>query len=285
MSTAARQTLVSVLTPSMNQGQWLGENLTSVASQTHPAIEHIVMDGGSDDESLTLLAAASRNVAWRSEPDAGQTDALIKAFEASRGAVIGWLNSDDAYYSRTSVAAAVQAFADRPEVDVLYGHSAVVDADGRLLHFNWVPGYHGSVLKIHNYIVQPAVFIRRSALEKHGFVDPTYQYAMDRELWLRLARHCRFERIDRVVAIDRHQEARKSYTRLDLYEPDKERLEAEHGIARPGVRLKALKVSFRLAGMSLAARRNAPEEHAFRLSVPPRRRLAVQQTLLPRHRI
>ena len=87
------------------------------------------------------------------------------------------------------------------------------------------------------------------------------------------------------MAIDRHHDARKSYTRLDLYEPDRERLEADHHVAGPGVRLKALKVSFRLAGLSLAARRSAPEDHAFRLSVPPRRRLAVQQTLLPRHRI
>ena len=90
--------LVSILTPSFNQAAWLGDNLRSVACQTYPDIEHVVMDGGSTDGSVDILRAAGDSIVWRSEPDRGQSDAINKAFSLSHGEIIGWINSDDAYF-------------------------------------------------------------------------------------------------------------------------------------------------------------------------------------------
>lgn len=244
--------LVSVLTPSFNQARWLGDNLRSVAEQNYPHVEHVVMDGGSTDGSVELLRRAAGNLRWRSEPDRGQADALNKAFAESRGDIIGWLNSDDAYFSPSAVADAVEAFRD-PGAGVVYGHAAIVNADGLILQAVWVPRFHRALLRRYDFLIQPAVFVRRAVLGDR-LVDDRYDYAMDYELWLRLAEKHRFVRLDRILAIDRHYPARKAYARLDLLVSDLARLRAERGIldgpaTRVGV--KPLKVLFRLMGLRL----------------------------------
>ena len=90
--------LVSILTPSYQQGRYLADNLKSVGQQSYAPIEHIVRDGGSTDETVEILRSAGVNVRWVSKRDGGQTDALNQALAESRGDIIGWLNSDDFYY-------------------------------------------------------------------------------------------------------------------------------------------------------------------------------------------
>src|SRR4051812_39998136 len=95
--------LVSIITPSYNQGQWIADNLASVQSQSYPNIEQIVMDGGSKDATLEILAGAAANVRTTSEPDDGQCDAINKAFAATSGEIVGWINSDDGYFYADAV--------------------------------------------------------------------------------------------------------------------------------------------------------------------------------------
>ena len=116
MVAGATGPLVSVVTPSYNQGRWLADNLRSVAMQSYSAIEHVVMDGGSTDGSRDILASASPAVVWDSGPDGGQSDAINKAFSRSTGEIIGWLNSDDAYFSGDVVARAVEVFENIPRL-------------------------------------------------------------------------------------------------------------------------------------------------------------------------
>ena len=245
--------LVSVLTPSFNQARWLGDNLRSVAEQSYTNVEHIVMDGGSTDGSLEMLRNAGAAVRWRSEPDRGQSHALNKAFAESTGEIIGWLNSDDAYFDTEAVAAAVRIFAMHPEVDLVYGHAALVNADGLILQLMWTPPFHYGLLRRSNFIVQPTAFVRRSAITGL-FADESFDYMMDRELWLRLGKDSQARRLNRIVAIDRHHLARKAYTRLDLAEADGKRLVQMYGVPASGRhewRLKAINVCFRLVGASL----------------------------------
>lgn len=245
--------LVSVLTPSLNQARWLEDNLRSVALQTYPHIEHIVMDGGSTDGSVGILERSRAPIRWRSEPDSGQSHALNKALANSRGEIIGWLNSDDAYFRRDAVKLAVETFRRHPQAAVVYGHAALVNADGLILHMIWVPRFDARVLRTHNFIVQPAAFIRRSAIGAN-LADHAFDYAMDRELWLRLAADEQFVRVDHVLAVDRHHSQRKSLVRHDLAQIDAARLVAMYGVPRgpmTRLRLKALKVAFRLAGLSV----------------------------------
>lgn len=245
--------LVSIISPSFNQASWLSDCLRSVEEQDYPYLEHVVMDGGSTDGSVDVLRARSRPaLIWRSEPDRGQSSALNKALEASSGEIIGWLNSDDGYFSPSVVSRVVSLFQRHPDVAVVYGHAVLVSADGLLLQILWVPPFSATLLKVHDFLVQPGVFVRRSALVDK-FADPTFDYAMDYELWLRLARRHRFARINTIVAIDRHHPSRKSYVNADVGESDHQRLQLRYGVAGgPWGHLarKATKILLRLCGVS-----------------------------------
>jgi len=275
--------LVSVLTPSFNQARWLGDNLQSVRRQTYEHIEHIVMDGGSTDGSVALLESeAGPGVAWRSEPDGGQSNAINKAFDASHGQIIGWLNSDDAYFPRDAVQQAVDLFELYPEIGVVYGHAALVNADGLLLQTMWAPPFNRRLLPLHNYIVQPTAFVRRNIIEG-PFVDEAFDFSMDRELWLRLARRTRFTRLNRIVAIDRQHPARKS-SLPDVFEGDRRELSKRYGLVQrrtARAELKAWKIAFRLAGLSLV-REATTASLAFDGHVDSVANLVRRQTITPR---
>jgi glycosyltransferase involved in cell wall biosynthesis len=227
-----RSPLVSVLTPSFNQAAYIGDTLGSVACQTYPSIEHIVMDGGSTDGSVDILKAAGDSVTWRSEPDRGQCDAINKAFALARGEIIGWLNSDDAYFDCTVVQQVVSAFEADARIDVVYGHAVRTAADGRVVYVLWTPAFSYRRIKLLNFLVQPTVFIRRSALGDH-LVEDAFDFTMDWELWLRLGRDHRFKRLDSVLAVDRHQPARKNRTAIDVFRANERALRKAYGIAEP----------------------------------------------------
>ncbi|PKQ30225.1 MAG: hypothetical protein CVT60_01370 [Actinobacteria bacterium HGW-Actinobacteria-10] len=256
--------LVSVLTPSFNQAPWLPDCLRSVACQTYPHIEHIVMDGGSTDGSVEILRDAGDSVSWLSEPDRGQSDAINKAFSRSRGEIIGWINSDDAYFDCRVIEDVVAGFEAHPDVDVIYGHGAQVDEDGTIIWMIWTPPFWRRVLKITNFIGQPVAFIRRRALD-HPMLDESFEFTMDYELWLRLeAKGCDFLHINRITAVDRHQAERKSETIAHVLASDYERLAGSHGRGYP-VGKRLLSWGFytwrRLMGSLLIAR--IPAELAF----------------------
>ncbi len=228
--TSGRDPFVSILTPSFNQAPWLADNLHSVACQTYPNIEHIVMDGGSADGSVGILRAAGESVRWRSERDHGQSHAVNKAFAESLGEIIGWINSDDAYFDCRVVEDVVAFFTSHPDVDVVYGHCLQTTADGHAIQVLWAPRFDPELLLVVDPQMQPATFVRRSALAA-PMLDESFDFAMDYELWLRLAsRGHKFARLDRIVAIDRHQSERKSSTIKDIHTDDLGRLNAMYGL-------------------------------------------------------
>jgi glycosyltransferase involved in cell wall biosynthesis len=232
MSDTPSHPLVSIITPSFNQAQYLGDALHSVACQTYPRIEHIVMDGGSSDGSVELLKTAGDSVTWRSEPDKGQCDAINKAFALTQGEIIGWVNSDDAYFDCSVVQQVVDAFEADPSVDVFYGHAVRAAADGRIVYILWTPAFKYRRMELLNFLVQPAVFIRRSALGDH-IVDEAFDFTMDWELWLRLGRDHKFKRLDSVLAVDRHQPGRKNRTAIDVFHENERALRKAYGLAEP----------------------------------------------------
>src|SRR2546423_1721274 len=104
--------------------------------QTYPHIEHLIMDAESTDGSVDILSQCP-DLRWCSEKDSGQSAALNKALARSRGEIIGWVNSDDGYYGRYVVEDAVRVFSQRPKVDVLYGHAALVDECNHVIRLSW----------------------------------------------------------------------------------------------------------------------------------------------------
>jgi glycosyltransferase involved in cell wall biosynthesis len=276
-----QEPLVSVLTPSFNQRRWLVETLGSVASQSYPHLEHIVVDGGSTDGSVDVLRAALPSESWVSEPDGGQSEALNKALDRSRGEIIGWLNSDDAYLFEDAVESVVDYFRGNPGVDVVYGHAALVGETGRLLHVMWMPPYSKSRLWRENFISQPAVFIRRRALED-GFLDESFHYTMDHELWLRLAAKRPFGRLDKVLAIDRHQAQRKVYQWPEQADEEVLRLVEMYGVPQTVPFWCLLRrIGYRLRGVPTAIRLRQ-DRKAFDWSIDSRARLLVRQLIVKR---
>ena len=202
--------LVSVITPSLNQGKFIGDTIESVRRQRHPQVEHIVVDGGSTDSTIDVLKRSSHypHLWWISEPDGGQADAVNKGLALAHGDVIGWLNSDDVYFDRQSISIAVRTFAENPKIDVVYGDIARISHDNRLLRIEVVPDFSYPRLLQGCFIKQPAVFMRRIAV--NGLkLDTALECAMDYELWLRLGQHHRFLHVRRILAADRTHANRK----------------------------------------------------------------------------
>ncbi len=283
---APREPLVSILTPSFKQAAWLPDNLRSVACQTHPRIEHIVMDGGSADGTVELLRQAEsgpRPPVWHSEPDRGQAHALNKAFAASSGEYIGWLNSDDAYFDCDVVRDVVRFFERHPDVDVVYGHGLQTTADGAAIQVLWVPRFDPELLRMLDFVIQPAAFVRRSALAE-PMLDESFHFGMDYELWLRLmSQGRRFARIDRFVAIDRHHGERKSSTIKDVHLENLGMLDARYDMLlgpEHERRRSAFYIRQRLAGTLLVPRIRQP----LAFSTPARMRAGLVRRQLVQRR-
>ena len=274
---------VSVLTTSYNHARWLPDTLKSVRVQDYPLVEHLVVDDGSTDASVELLAAwPEGRLRWKSGPNQGQAKALNEALRMSSGEIIGWLSSDDAYYDRGVVRAVVEAFEKHPDADLIYGHAVLINADGLQLHAEWVPpvGILGwqSPLRI----IQPAVFLRRSALGDK-MVDESFDIAMDTELWLRLWGKHAFLRLDRILAAERHHPARKSYTMASVSAEEGRRLGLRR--ARGGgwaqLRHKTWSVAYRLVGLTiLASVKYRPSGFDGRLD--SRLAMSLRQIAIPR---
>jgi glycosyltransferase involved in cell wall biosynthesis len=284
---ATARGVVSVLTPSLNQGAYIGDCLASVAAQTYSTREHIVFDGGSTDSTLDVLRAAAGNVSWRSEPDRGQADALNKALALSTGEFIGWLNADDAYADRRVLERAVALMRSNPAVAVVFGNALLVNERNGVLQVMGAPRFHPRLYRLVHYVIQPTVLFRRSVLERQPyFVDERLRYVMDRDLFLRLARSSRFARISGVVAIDRHQRARKVLEAGFAAEAEAYEQAAGTALGSTGRRLAALlKMAIRLYGLPTALRLDTRLDPAFGLVVPARRERVRLQVLLRRHRM
>lgn len=194
--------LISIVTPTYNMGRFLEETIQSVLSQDYPNIEYIVMDAGSKDETLAILNKYKDRLEFHSGPDRGTADAINKGFARSHGSVFAYLNADDTYLPG-AVSTAMRALASEPEVAVVYGNANWVDQQGRLLAPYPVLPFDAALLAEECFIAQPAAFVRRSAFELAGRIDPELQYAYDYDLWIRIARLFPMRKIDGVLATSR----------------------------------------------------------------------------------
>lgn len=180
-------TLVSVITPSYNQAAYLEQTLRSVLEQDYASIEYLVVDGGSTDGSVEIIRRYAHRLAWWvSERDQGQADAINKGLARARGEIVAWLNSDDLYLPGT-VKAAVGALQAHPQAAFVYADALSIDEQGQVFNRQRPRARTIQDLLRFQIIPQPTVFIRQSALEKAGFLDPSYHFLLDHHLWIRLA--------------------------------------------------------------------------------------------------
>lgn len=224
--------VISVITPSRDSGSFIGETLDSVQALQSPH-EHIVIDGGSTDGTVDVLRSRDdSSLTWTSEPDGGQTHAVNLGLKRARGALIGWLNADDAYLPE-NVDEAVRLLLADPELDAVYGYMDIVDVSGikvrqyRCGRFSWTRFLYAG-----EYIPTPTLIFRRSLLARAPQLDETCADSADYEFYLRLLRGARVERLNRSLVQFRFHPGSK--TAGDLETQRREALSVRLRYARNG---------------------------------------------------
>jgi glycosyltransferase involved in cell wall biosynthesis len=230
---------LSIITPSYNQGEFLAETIESVLSQAGDFyLDYIIIDGGSKDNSVEVikhfedsLKLGQRPITcrgityrWLSEQDRGQTDALVKGFRMACGEIFGWLNSDDTYLPGALQAAAAH-FKSNPDSALLYGDANYCDAAGSVIGRYRTEPFEYEKLAYFNFICQPSAFFRSEVYLAVGGLDEKLQFALDFDLWVRIARHYPCHYLPQVFALYRLHESSKTVRDDTLFENAEEALQ------------------------------------------------------------
>ncbi len=180
--------LVSIVTPSFDQARYLEAAIRSVLSQDYARVEYIIVDGGSSDGSVEIIKKYEDKLAWWvSEKDKGQTDAINKGFARATGEVLAWLNSDDTY-EPGAISAAVRYLSENPEVGMVYADCNYINESGRVI--GKFPAAQTDLPRLRRgyvHIPQQTMFFRAGLWRELGPLDPSFYFAMDYDLWTRIA--------------------------------------------------------------------------------------------------
>lgn len=222
MPKVAKMPLVSIITPSYNQGKFIEDTILSVKNQNYSNIEHIIIDGGSKDNTLGILKKyeGTCNMRWISESDEGQADAINKGFEMSNGEIIGWLNSDDIYFSKDTISYIVTQFEKYINAQIIFGNDVLIDQKNIIFRIRKMPKFKPARLLRINTLSQPATFFKREVIIKQK-LNKFLNFAMDLEYWLRLHQYgYEFQHVNRILAGNRIHKNRKMI--LYKYKAEKE---------------------------------------------------------------
>jgi glycosyltransferase involved in cell wall biosynthesis len=288
---------LSIVTPSFNQAAFLEATIHSVLSQNYPALEYVIVDGGSIDGSVEIIRRHEAQLAsWTSEPDAGQYDAVNKGFARTSGEIMGWMNSDDLYLPG-ALSIVGEIFAAFPEVEWLTTlHAAVIDRTGRIVKMHPRPGYSrrgfmaGENLPsgshfASGWIQQESTFWRRTLWEKAGaHLDTSYKLAGDFELWARFYKHAELTGVGAPLAGFRRHGEQRSVQQEQAYLGEARSALHAHGGA-PGTALRSkLRRCGRAVAESPLLRRAAGRFHLLH-SAPIVERAKTREAWKLQHRL
>jgi glycosyltransferase involved in cell wall biosynthesis len=262
---------ISIITPSYNQAQFIRRTIDSVLAQRGDfELDYRVIDGGSNDGTLDILRSYGDRVAWVSERDDGQIDAINKGLRAADGDIVGWVNSDDVLLDGTLDRVA-RAFDRHPAVEWVHGRCVIIDEHDREIR-RWVSLYKHYRCRHHtftnllteNYVSQMTAFWRRSVHDEIGFLDPSIDLAFDYDLFLRLARRGDPVYFDDPVACFRMYETSKSGAGYVAQVEQANAIAARYAALGPWIRAKmyakkaAIVNVYRAMGLARAALQRLP---------------------------
>jgi len=240
---------LSIVTPTLNQGQFIEATLLSVLNQEYPDLEYIVIDGGSTDNTPdTLNAYRPRLAAVISERDDGQYHAINKGLAMSTGEVMAWLNSDDVYQAG-ALRAVGEIFEKFPQIEWLTTRRPMtIDAEGNVIEVGNIYGFtRAGFLRGDNlpscgwraigFIQQESTFWRRSLWERAGGrLDVNYRLAADFDLWARFFGHAQLYAVALPLGSFRRQPAQRSFLQSRKYLDESKDILVRSG-GRPRARL------------------------------------------------
>jgi glycosyltransferase involved in cell wall biosynthesis len=203
---------VTIVTPSYNQGEFIRATIDSVLSQDYQNLEYIVMDGGSTDETASILAEYASRLTWISEKDRGQAHAINKGFAQARGEIVAWINSDDVYLPG-AISRAVAEFERLPCAAVVYGDGFLIDREGRPTgRFQVEPFNLWRLSYLSDYVLQQSTFFRKNAIEAIGGLDETLHYTLDWDLLIRLGKRFGLHHLKEDLAMLREYSDAKTFS-------------------------------------------------------------------------
>lgn len=208
---------ITVITPSFNQGVFLDETITSIINQGYPNLEYLIIDGGSNDNSVEIIKKyADKITYWESSKDKGQTHAILKGIQKSSGEIITWVNSDDCL-APNSLFVFAELYSNK-KADYYVGNAIVIDENGNEKHKVNCTLFDGSFNNTDAFIVQPASFFTRKAYENFGPLDINLYYSMDMDFWLKIYFGGGvFEKFEFNVALFREHENTKTSNGYDNF--------------------------------------------------------------------
>jgi glycosyltransferase involved in cell wall biosynthesis len=203
--------LVSIIVPSFNQGRYIKETLDSILGQDYRPIEILVIDGGSNDETLAVLKSFADvlEMRWWSEPDNGVADAVNKGLAKASGEILAIQSSDDIYLPR-ALSAAVEFMAAHSDVALVYGDVELINEHSEVIGRDILsPFAFNDYVGRFSYIPQPSAFFRRDVAREVGGWRQEVSYAADADYWMRIAVKHKVVKLDRLMARYRyHSEQR-----------------------------------------------------------------------------
>ena len=181
--------LVTIVTPSYNQGAFIRATIESVLEQDYPGIEYIVVDGGSTDQTPAVVKDYISRLTWISEPDRGQSHAINKGFQMARGAIVSWLNSDDILLPG-AVSTAVRALDSNTDLKAIYANGFLIDREGAIKgpFPHTQPFDLWRLVNLSDYILQQTVFFRKDVFAEVGYLDENLHYVMDWDILIRIGK-------------------------------------------------------------------------------------------------
>ena len=257
---------ISIITPSFNQGKYIGRSIASVADQQYPLLEYIIIDGGSTDDTLDIIRQHSKEISyWISEPDRGQSHAINKGLARATGEIIGWLNSDDISCPATLLRVG-EFMGNHPECDAVFGGLLIIDGQDRVLNGYWpappdVRYTYGVALDVH----QQALFWRKSLTDRIGGIDEELHYFMDLEFIIRILKAGMVGQIQQYLGALRLHEATKTSTLSALEVPEAAVIRRRFaGDFPPTILHPACRASLRLKRIAQVALAAGPAYAAFK---------------------
>lgn len=204
--------MVSIITPSFNQGQFIEDTILSVKQQNYPNIEHIIVDGNSTDNTLQILRKYedTYNMRWISEPDEGMYEAINKGLRMSNGEFLAYLNTDDLYFPWT-VRTAVDYLKNNPSVDLVYGDMLRLNWNTNEISLVFYPPFNLGYIRRTGFLGQPTVFWRRKVTKRLGGFDETLKFVADCDYWMKAGATFNISKISEFMAAERDHPSAKRF--------------------------------------------------------------------------